>query len=115
MNYSKIYVSEISKRTGFIASNVEKAIRLLDVLDFIFNKSSFCDALTLKGGTAINLIYTNLKRLSVDIDLDYHRYLEKEKVEKDRQLIIGELDEYMKKEGYFAKSVRDSAISSSRI
>ena len=79
MNYSKQFISEISEQTGFIANNLEKVVRLLDVLDFIFVKSSFKDALSLKGGTAINLIHTNLKRLSVDIDLDYHRYLDKDK------------------------------------
>lgn len=80
MNYSKQYIENESKSTGFIGGNVEKVIRLLDVLEFIFSKSSFGDALSLKGGTAINLVHTNLNRLSVDIDLDYHRYLEKEKV-----------------------------------
>lgn len=114
MNYSKTYINEISKSTSFIASNVEKVIRLLDVLDFIFNNSSFCDALVLKGGTAINLIYSNLSRLSVDIDLDYHRHLEKEKAKDDRQSIIAELDNYMEKEGYNPLPTRNSAILFSR-
>ena len=100
MNYSKQYINEIANQNGFVASNIEKVIRLLDVLEFIFMKSSFSDALSLKGGTAINLIFTNLKRLSVDIDLDYHRYLDKEKTLRDRTLILEELDNYMKKEGY---------------
>ena len=44
MNYSKQYITELSEQTGFIAGNVEKGIRLLDVLDFLFRKSSFKDA-----------------------------------------------------------------------
>ena len=71
MIYSKILIEKFSHETGFIGSNIEKVIRLLDVLDFIFSKSSFQEKLVLKGGTAINLAYTNLARLSVDIDLDY--------------------------------------------
>lgn len=115
MNYSKQYITEISEQTGFIANNVEKVIRLLDVLDFIFTKSSFKDALSLKGGTAINLINTNLKRLSVDIDLDYHRYLDKDKTIKDREIILQELDDFMEKEGYsVSNKSRGSAILSSR-
>ncbi len=115
MNYSKQYIAEISEQTGFIANNVEKVIRLLDVLDFIFTKSSFKDALSLKGGTAINLIHTNLKRLSVDIDLDYHRHLDKDKATKDRVLILQELDDYMEKEGYsISNKSRGSTILSSR-
>ena len=115
MNYSKQYITEVSEQTGFIANNVEKVIRLLDVLDFIFAKSSFKDALSLKGGTAINLVYTNLKRLSVDIDLDYHRCLDKDKTIKDRESIIQELDDFMQKEGYsISNKSRGSAILTSR-
>lgn len=115
MKYSKQYIAEISEQTGFIANNLEKVIRLLDVLDFIFAKSSFKGALSLKGGTAINLLFTNLKRLSVDIDLDYHRYLDKDKANKDKVLITQELDDYMVKEGYSISSKsRGSVILSSR-
>lgn len=35
MNYSKQYISEFGIKTGFISSNIEKVIRLLDVLCFI--------------------------------------------------------------------------------
>ena len=115
MNYSKQYITEISEQTGFIANNIEKVIRLLDVLDFIFTKSSFKDALSLKGGTAINLVHTYLKRLSVDIDLDYHQHLDKEKTIEDRKLILQELDDYMEKAGYsISNKSRGSAILSSR-
>ncbi len=115
MNYSKQYITEFSLKTGFIASNIEKVIRLLDVLGFIFNESSFRDALSLKGGTAINLIHSDLKRLSVDIDLDYHRSLDKDETAKDRTLILQELDGYMEKEGYsISDKSRGSTILASR-
>ena len=55
MNYSKQYINGFANKTGFISSNIEKVIRLLDVLDFIFSQSSFKNFLVLKGGTAINL------------------------------------------------------------
>lgn len=55
MNYSKQYINGFANKTGFISSNIEKVIRLLDVLDFIFSQSSFKNSLVLKGGTAINL------------------------------------------------------------
>lgn len=115
MNYSKQYITELSEQTGFIANVIEKVIRLLDVLNFVFTKSSFKDALSLKGGTAINLIYTNLKRLSVDIDLDYHANLDKDKTTKDRESILQELDDYMESEGYTISSKsRASAVLASR-
>ena len=116
MNYSKQYINEIAQKSGFLANNTEKVIRLLDVLKFIdeeFNRISH--QLILKGGTAINLIYTNLTRLSVDIDLDYVGSLEKEQTLKDRERILESLDNYMLKEGYSVSSKsRGSAILASR-
>ena len=44
-----------------------KQVKLVvDVLQFVATESCFA----LKGGTAINLFYNNLPRLSVDIDLN---------------------------------------------
>ena len=100
MNYSKNYIAGLTIENSFIKYNIEKVLRLLDVLDFIFNKSNFSSFLLLKGGTAINLIYTKLNRLSVDIDLDYYHYLDKENTIKDKDLILKDLDEYMEHEGY---------------
>ena len=116
MNYSEDYISNFGKKTGFINSNIEKVMRLLDVLKFIdeeFNKTFHL--LVLKGGTAINLMYTNLARLSVDIDLDYIGSLEKDKALQDRERILNSLDNYMLKEGYSVSSKsRGSVILTSR-
>ena len=54
MKYTKENISVYAKTTDFIGSNVEKVLRLLDVLDFLFSKSLFKEKLVLKGGTAIN-------------------------------------------------------------
>ena len=116
MNYSKQYINEIAQKSGFLANNTEKVIRLLDVLKFIDEElNRISHQLILKGGTAINLIYTNLARLSVDIDLDYVGSLEKEQTLKDRERILESLDNYMQKEGYGVSSKsRGSAILASR-
>ena len=100
MNYTKQYINKLGEETNFINSNLEKVVRLLDVLDYIFTKSSFSNDVVLKGGTAINLVCTNLKRLSVDIDLDYQGSLEKEKAFVDKEKIANELDDYMANNGY---------------
>ena len=63
-------MNELAKETGFIRDNLEKMARLLQMLDVLF-ASPWKDKLVLKGGTAINLFYAGLPRLSVDIDLDY--------------------------------------------
>ena len=111
MNYSKQYISQLGEETNFINSIVEKVVRLLDVLDFVFTKSSFSSDVALKGGTAINLIHTNLKRLSVDIDLDYQGSLDKEKAFLDKEKITNELDEYMTNEGYSVSSKSRGSVA----
>ena len=116
MNYSEDYISNFGKQTGFINSNIEKVIRLLDILDFIdSNLDPYHEKLVLKGGTAINLMITNLARLSVDIDLDYIGSLDKEKMSIDRDAIMSALDNFMLKEGYtVSEKSRGSVILASR-
>lgn len=111
MKYTKEYISKFANDTGFISSNIEKVIRLLDVLKFVFSESSFKDKLLLKGGTAINLVHTNLKRLSVDIDLDYFGSLDKDKTIKDRELLEQELDSFMINDEYDISSNSRSSFA----
>ena len=117
MSYSEDYISSFGKQTGFINSNIEKVIRLLDVLAFIDSDlDPYHEKLVLKGGTAINLMITNLARLSVDIDLDYIGSLDKEKMGVDRDAIMSALDNFMLKEGYALskEKSRGSVILASR-
>lgn len=116
MNYSRKYIEALNKDNNFIQNNLEKVVRLLDVLIFIFTElDPYGDKLVLKGGTAINLIYTNLARLSVDIDLDYIGSLDKEKASQDRDIIMDVLDNYMLGEDYeISSKSRGSVILASR-
>lgn len=45
-------------------------MRLIDILETIF-LTKWKDKFVLKGGTAINMFYMGMPRLSVDIDLNY--------------------------------------------
>ena len=116
MNYSRKYIESLNKDNNFIQNNLEKVVRLLDVLIFISTElDPYGDKLVLKGGTAINLMYTNLARLSVDIDLDYIGSLDKEKASKDRDIIMDALDNYMLGEDYeISSKSRGSVILASR-
>lgn len=100
MKYSKKQIEQYSIETKHIKHYIEKVIRLLDILNYFFAKCSFKDSLVLKGGTAINLVHTGLKRLSVDIDLDYCGSLERGKTLEDRNALEEELDKYMISENY---------------
>ncbi len=100
MIYSKKQIEQYSDKTGFVKHYIEKVVRLLDVLRFVFSECSFKDKLILKGGTAINLVHTNLKRLSVDIDLEYFGTIDRETAINERRLLEEELDKYMIMEKY---------------
>ena len=74
---------------------LERVLSLIDVLEFINTNEYLKGKLALKGGTAINLVYYNYSRLSVDIDLDYIGSIEKEQMISDRALIEAKLLSYM--------------------
>ncbi|NCU28754.1 MAG: nucleotidyl transferase AbiEii/AbiGii toxin family protein [Candidatus Moranbacteria bacterium] len=98
MEYSRKDIEELAKKSCFLKDNLEKVLRLSDLLDLIFS-SPIGENLALKGGTAINFAYFNLPRLSIDIDLDYIQ-LSREKMMKDRGIIKKSLREMVEIEGY---------------
>ncbi len=57
--------------TGFRAEFLEKAVRLLGLLEALQSHPFLKGKLALKGGTALNLFIFGTPRLSVDIDLNY--------------------------------------------
>ncbi len=91
-------IKEIENETHFIKDNIEKVLRLIDILEFIF-ASKLKDKLVLKGGTAINIFYANMPRLSVDIDLDYIGYSKEEMID-DKNIISDFLKNELSKKGY---------------
>lgn len=92
MNYTKQYLSELAIKTNFIKDNLEKVLRLAEILKFLNSDLNFKGKFVLKGGTAINLTCVELPRLSVDIDLDFTSNLAKEEIEK----VKVEFSEYLK-------------------
>ncbi|MBI2185139.1 MAG: nucleotidyl transferase AbiEii/AbiGii toxin family protein [Thaumarchaeota archaeon] len=65
---SKQYFDVLSSETGFSALTLEKAFRMLSLLNEI-SRLEASRHLALRGGTAINLSKKRIPRLSVDIDL----------------------------------------------
>lgn len=98
--YTKEYVEKIAEREGFIKDNTEKVLRLIDVLEFLNTQSEIKVKLALKGGTAINLTVVDFPRLSVDIDLDFAKNLDKESVAKFRTNFKELFSEFIDSEGY---------------
>ena len=61
----------MAKEQGFIRDNLEKVMRLVEILGHFHNSPLLSKTLVLKGGTAINLTVFKLPRRSVDRDLDF--------------------------------------------
>lgn len=84
MNFEESTINTIHQQSGFDQLYIEKVLRLLGILELFFSHPVLKDKYALKGGTALNLFYFNLPRLSVDIDLNYIG-LDREKMLIDRQ------------------------------
>lgn len=98
--HTKQEVEKIASATGFIKDNVDKVLRLIDLLEAINTLPEFAGKLALKGGTAINLCIVDCPRLSVDIDLDYAENLPKEEMATVRAELKANLIDYIQDNGY---------------
>ena len=105
MKLDAAYVKRIADTTGFDAVQLEKVIRLRQLL-IEFRKHSFLrERLVLKGGTAVNLFYLELSRLSVDIDLNYIGQLAREEMQRERPEIVKATEQITKALGYKCRRV----------
>lgn len=87
--YENKYLIKLSKELGFPhVDELEKVLRLKEILKLISEDNALSKQLILKGGTAINLLWFDLPRLSVDIDLNYIGSVEKDKMERARATVI---------------------------
>ena len=79
-SYTKKEVVMLAQELNVQKQTLERVLRLIDVLKFINTDEYLKEKLALKGGTAINLVYYNYSRLSIDIDLDYICSIERERM-----------------------------------
>jgi predicted nucleotidyltransferase component of viral defense system len=100
MQLDRITFGRMAKELGFIRDTLEKVCRLADVLRFFEADEVLSRSIALKGGTAINLTIFDLPRLSVDIDLDYCKCIDREEMLADRDIITEKISKYMGANGY---------------
>ena len=100
MQLDKSALGRMAKELGFVRDTLEKVCRLADVLKFMEADKLLAEAIALKGGTAINLTIFALPRLSVDIDLDYCRSIDRDEMLADRDVITDKISKYMTANGY---------------
>ena len=98
--YNKTQLAEKAKEISVVRDTLEKVYRLRNVLSFFDTSPLLRDNLALKDGTAINLLFFNLPRLSVDIDLDLYNNLSREEMIKIKGKITNIISKYMIAEGY---------------
>ena len=98
--YNRIELEKVARETGFIRDNLEKVIRLSNILEFLVSNDNLKGKVVLKGGTAINLTVFDMPRLSVDIDLDYCINSDKDTMMADRAVLGQEILGYMQSNGY---------------
>ena len=103
-NFDEATIHAVHQETGFDQFYIEKVLRLLALLGMIFSHHALKDKYVLKGGTALNLFYFKLPRLSVDIDLNYLG-LERETMMKERGEHEKILRDILNEAGYELKRI----------
>ncbi|MEW5937606.1 MAG: nucleotidyl transferase AbiEii/AbiGii toxin family protein [Candidatus Thermoplasmatota archaeon] len=96
----KSYFDHLSEKTDFNRGSLEKAYRLLYIVKEMGAVPGLAGRLAFKGGTAIQFAYLGMRRLSVDIDLNYVGSPEKEVMEGERAEIRVLLDSLLRSQDY---------------
>jgi hypothetical protein len=100
MRISRESLERVAATTGFRAEILEKVIHLFSLLDG-FQKHPFLKGKwVLKGGTALNLFWFDVPRLSVDIDLNYVGQVEREAMLAERPKIEVAIQAVCAREGF---------------
>ncbi|MBN2689362.1 MAG: nucleotidyl transferase AbiEii/AbiGii toxin family protein [Gammaproteobacteria bacterium] len=100
MKYSSEQLKNFAQESGFRAEIIEKVLLLMDLLAAFAEDNILKNSVVLKGGTALNLFYLNLPRLSVDIDLNYIGEIDREKMLLDRDVIEARIVDICKMQGF---------------
>ena len=100
MRISRESLERVAAATGFRPEILEKVIHLFSLLDG-FQKHPFLKGKwALKGGTALNLFWFDVPRLSVDIDLNYIGQIEREAMLAERPKIEVAIQAVCAREGF---------------
>jgi hypothetical protein len=100
------YFGRVADETGFRAGPLETLFRLVELLNRLGVR--FADELSLCGGTALNLLYLDVPRLSVDIDLDYVGTADPAEAQRRRPELLAEIEEIARQAGYDVTRERPS-------
>lgn len=105
MNLRQDDLQAFARNEGFRAEMLEKVIRLIELLNELFENNFLKQRLALKGGTALNLFYFNLPRLSVDIDLNYIGAIDRHIMIEERKELEAILISLCERSGFSIKRI----------
>lgn len=100
MRFSRELLVREAQQRGFRPEILEKVFQLLHLLSSFLNHPYLRDRIVLKGGTALNLFYFDVPRLSVDIDLNYIGSVEREIMLQERPLVEEAVQSVCSREGF---------------
>jgi len=104
-------IQELERATRFLPQWLEKALRLQEVLVALQGDRRTQGRLALKGGTALNLAYLGLARLSVDLDFNYVGAIDKEAAIAERPSLEQQVERTVAGLAYGVRRIRDSYAS----
>jgi predicted nucleotidyltransferase component of viral defense system len=111
MKLTSAQIRELALAAHFPPENLEKVLRLRELLIEFHKHTVLHGKLVLKGGTALNLFYLNLARLSVDIDLNYIGNVDREATLRERPNICKAVEQIAAGLGYHIQNgVDDYAL-----
>jgi len=100
VNISKQKLLAEAASTGFRPDVLEKVILLLNLLEKLGVHPFLKGRLALKGGTALNLFYSEIPRLSVDIDVNYTGAVDREVMLSERPELLAAVEAVCQREGF---------------
>jgi predicted nucleotidyltransferase component of viral defense system len=100
-------LARLAADTGFQAHNLEKVLRLIDLLNGLRGHPFLRDRIVLKGGTALNLFLFDLPRLSVDIDLNFIGVADRQAMLEERPRVEQAIRAVCEREAYQVRRLPD--------
>lgn len=94
----EVYYARVAAATGFPPGGLERVFRLVTLLQAVSERVG--PEISLRGGTALNLIHLDVPRLSVDIDLDFVGATHAQDAVKRRDSLMEELASVGRSLGY---------------
>ncbi len=93
-------VLQLAAASGFRPETLEKVLRLGEMLGDVGGHALLGDRLALKGGTALNLLFPDPPRLSVDLDFNYVGSEDRETMRAERPLVERAIGDIARFRGY---------------